>query len=151
MLYRISNKQTRTSRNTGKQYVSADLTDMNGQLYQGVSAFNGEFDNTDNWEGELVKNGQYWNMQRVQRTQPSTFQRKDPMAIEAVRNQHIKENMDEKSKDIAWFNSRNTAIVFVEKFGGIPFTNTEEALGQIRQYTDVFYQDFLDWKNSPPF
>lgn len=62
MQFKISNKQEKTSTNTGKKYISATLTDEQGVEYTGINAFNGEFNVADTWHGELQKNGNYYNL-----------------------------------------------------------------------------------------
>lgn len=60
MIYKLSNKNEKTWND--KKYVEAELTDPNGELFK-VSAWAGEFDGKEEWDGELVKNEKgYWKL-----------------------------------------------------------------------------------------
>lgn len=60
MLYTPSNVEQKTSPRTGANYYVADLTDINAQLYEGVSSFTPLIDGKT-VEGTLEQNGKYTN------------------------------------------------------------------------------------------
>jgi hypothetical protein len=159
MLYKITNTQHKTAQN-GSSYVQADLIDQNGQLYSRVSAWNGEFDGKDTWEGELVKNGNYWNLPRAPRTNTAWAGRPPAggASREAERNENIKKNMEEKEQGIAYHHAHNFALQFVKEYVCNPsISDPSEALIKIREFTQIFYEDYMNWrdqltkKQEPPF
>ena len=61
MLYKISNKEEKTSQTTGKQFTQVTLTNEQGEVFEKINLFNGEATGKTEVEGDLVQNGQYWN------------------------------------------------------------------------------------------
>lgn len=92
MQFQISNKQQKKSASTGKEYVSATLTDEQGVEYAGINAFNGEFNTSDVWHGELKQNGQYYNLVSPKMAAGSNFKQKV-----------IEESMEKKNTAIRGF------------------------------------------------
>ncbi len=147
MQYRITQKENKTA-STGTAYVSATLEDDQGIEYK-VNAFNGEFAG-DTYEGTLEQNGKFWNLPKLQRTKPNSYVKKDPLVLEEKRNENIKANMKDKEASIAYFNSRNTALSFVEKYVSNPqISGAGEALEMVQKYTEIFYKDWEKWNDAP--
>lgn len=148
MIYTIHNKATKTWQD--KQFIEAILVSPDGTEHK-VSAWNKEFDGKDTIDTELTKNEKgFWVLPKIQRTKPSSWVKKDPLFVEDKRNENIKQNMKDKEESIAFFNARNTAILFVEKYVSNPgVSSPSEALEAVRRYTETFFKDWQHWSNEP--
>ncbi len=146
MIYKITEKENKTA-STGTPYIKAKLVSEEGETFL-VNAFNGEFSG-ETWEGTLEKNGEYWNLPKIQRTKQNTFVKKDPLVVEAVRNENIVKNMDIKAtrteQGIAYNHAHNMAFEYIHKF--LPFNNMSENdfLVELRKMTRILYKDWETW------
>lgn len=110
MQYTISNKQQKKSANTGKEYVSATLTDEQGVEYTGINAFNGEFNTSDVWHGELQKNGNYYNLVSPKTASQSNFKAQQVEKAIERKEQGIARSQDNKDWSIRTSSTMNKAI-----------------------------------------
>lgn len=100
MLYKLSNKNEKTWND--KKYVEAELTDTNGEKFK-VSAWAGEFNGIDAWEGELVKNDKgYWKLVGKKAVQMSN-----------AKNAQLEKTMERKEKSIAHFQDEKEWSIMV--------------------------------------
>lgn len=100
MIYKLSNKNEKTWND--KKYTEAELTDTNGELFK-VSAWAGEFNDKDTWEGELVKNDKgYWKLVSPKAVAGSNF-----------KAQQVEKTMERKEKSIAGFQDNKEWSIMV--------------------------------------
>lgn len=93
-MYKISNKREKQGQKG--MYVSATLTDEQGVEFAGINAFNGEFNVSDTWFGELVKNGNYYNLVSPKQSAGNNF-----------KTATIEKAMDKKAQNIAQAQDRS--------------------------------------------
>lgn len=112
MQYKITEKEEKTTK-TGKPYIRATLTDEQGKVFTGISAFNGEFNVADTWHGELEQNGQYYNLVTPKKAAGGAY-----MANQKA--QEIEKAMDKKAGQIAqaqdrsaWMWAKNNAAMLL--------------------------------------
>lgn len=152
MKYLITNV-IETTTSTGKPMWKTTLKDE-----QGVDETVNLFDRTvegATLDGEVYTNDKgYRNFKSTQSLSKGAFlANKKEEQIERAqerKEQSINRAMDRKEESIAWFNSRNLAITFVEKYVCNPsISSVAEAEDAVRKYTEVFFKDWQNWNNQP--
>lgn len=160
MLYKVKNPQAKEWND--KKFVECYLQTINpegepeGEEYK-VSFWAGEITNPDTTfkatiDGELSKNDKgYWKLTTAKKAAGGAYMnaQKD-QAIEKAqerKEQAIGRAMDRKEIQIAYFNSRNTAIEFVKSFCGKELLSPSEALRLVNEYTQTFFDKWSDWEN----
>lgn len=146
MIYKITQKENKTA-STGTAYVSAVLVDGSGTEYK-VNAFNGEFAG-DVYDGELEKNGQYWNLPKMQRTKPSTFQRTEKLMEK--KEQAISNAQDKKEESIKIASTMNKAV----ELAVAEYTKDRSSIDSLEELTlkwrKWLWMHWTDHEQYPPF
>lgn len=149
MIYKLSNKNEKEW--NGKKFVEAELTDTNGETFK-VSAWAGEFNDKDTWEGELVKNDKgYWKLVSKKAVAGANF-----------KQEQIKETMDIKAKSIGKFQDnkewsikvsstmRDAVSLAIAEIKDIRTLNTLEQ--DILKWREWLWKNWdVDPKDYPPF
>ncbi len=151
MKYQISNIISKEW--NGRKFQEAELTFPDGSVNK-VSDWNELWKGEGEWEGEVDKNEKgFYRTKAPVRNKPSTFgmMKKEEMIINAQERkaEFIKDAQERKEESIAYFNSLNSAISFVQKYGPHPeITTMSEALDLVKNYTKEFYKTWESWKNE---
>lgn len=150
MIYKISNKQERKSQTTGKEYVSATLTDEQGREYAGINAFNGEFNVSDTWHGELQQNGQYYNLVSPKMASGNNFKTAQVEKTMQRKEDSIARFQDTKEQSIKMASTLGKAveIAIAEYSNPNNLYTMQELIEKWRRYL------WSEWENTsqyPPF
>lgn len=155
MTYTIHQIQQLTAK-SGKNYQRADLTDMNGQVYEGVSAFNGEF-RTEGISLDGILESSLYNGKTsyVFKSKPSTTQGGKTAQMEKImdkKSESISNFQDAKEKSIQHAgtitNSTNYLRALVK---GIEFDSLEAKDDYMRnklRETMVFYHNLYKYPEN---
>lgn len=143
-------EQTKTS--TGKDMYKSTLKSAEG-VDETINLFDKVIEG-ESIEGEIYTNDKgYRNFKSAQKAAASTFagnQKSDQVRqAQDHKAEHIREAQDRKEESIAWFNSRNLAIIFVEKYVHNPAVSSPtDALLAVRDYTETFFKDWQNWSEK---
>lgn len=149
MKYSLTNKQDKKSASTGKEFVSATLTDEQGVEYTGVNAFNGEF-SADAWHGELVQNGNYWNLVTPKQSAGNNFKTQQMEKVMERKEQGIIRSQDNKDYSIRTSSSMNKAIeIAIAEYGNPKNLYTMEE--SILKWREWIWTHWEDVDKFPPF
>lgn len=153
MIYKISNKNTRSYNKDGvdKPYVTADLIDATGQIYEKVGAFNNEFSG-ETWEGDLVKNDKgYWKLVTPKAVAGANFKAKQIEETMVRKEQSISRFQDNKELSIKIASTMNKAVeLAIAEIKDVRTLNTLEAdILKWRHWLWVHWDDAVN--EYPPF
>ena len=152
MIYKLTNKEQKTSAK-GTVYTSATLTDEQGNVYNKINAFRGEF-NGEEAKGTLVKNGEFWNFEaettytgHIPQSKPNYMAQNMRMKAE-----NIEEAQDRREKGVAHAgsitNATNLTIAMINA-GIIPSTGSEQdVLDAVTKYAKWYYTKYTNPSNS---
>ena len=130
MKYQISEKVTKQDKN-GKDYIRATLTSETGEVFRNIGAFRGEFIG-DVYEGELERNGDFWNLKpKVVLTNNFPTGGKPNYIVKNMEKkaENIEHAQDRKDQGIANSGSITNAtslVVAMINAGIIPSTGSEQ-------------------------
>jgi len=157
MLYKISNKVTKQDKN-GNDYIRATLTSETGEVFDNIGAFRGEF-NGDVYEGELERNGNFWNLKPkvVHTANFPTGGRGAGIAVAQQRKQEsIEHSQDRKEQGIANSGSITNAtnlVVAMINAGIIPSISGEnqvqDAVVKYAKWYRTMYENPSNDSNIP--
>ena len=144
MIYKISNKNERTWND--KKYVEAELTDTNAELFK-VSAWAGEFDGTETWDGELVKNEKgYWKLVSKKVVAGSNFKQAQVEKSMERKEQSIGKFQDNKEWSIKLASSMRGAI----DLAIAEYTKNPSSLFSLNECIEKWRMYILDnWEVDP--
>ena len=155
MQYKITNKLNKQGQKG--PYVSATLTDEQGIEYIGINAFNGEFNVADTWHGDLVKNGNYYNLVSPKMASQSNFRTQQTERLMEKKETAIRGAQDHKEYAIRVASTMSGAVsLAIAEFGTIK-DETTTAFGQVTpletlvdKWRKYLWQHWDDPEKYPP-
>lgn len=148
MKYKIEDKIEKEWQ--GKQFVQATLINENGEEFQGVSAWSGEFAG-EFFEGEIEKNPKgFWRIKSPPKGNPN-FRTQQMEKVMSRKEESIGKTMDRKEESIALAAAQRDAVLIVttlidsDRFEGTVIDLKDE----IVKWRNWFLSD--DFRNPPPF
>lgn len=149
MKYLIQNKVEKTWND--KKFVEATLLDSAEVEYK-VSAWAGEFDNKDEWEGELVKNEKgYWKLVSPKAQAGANFKTAQTEKLMARKEESIGQFQKTKEWGIMEASTLRMAVdlAIAELKDPTVLDSLEEGISKWREYLVKSWD--LDEKAKPPF
>ena len=149
MMYKITDKKERVT-TKGKPYISATLTDEQGKEFAGINAFNGEFNVSDTWHGELEQNGNYYNLVTPKQASGASFKQRTIDESMHKKNIAIGQFQDSKEQSIKIASTFSKAVELAIEDHKNPnnLYTLDELIVKWRKWLWTFYSDVT---NLPPF
>lgn len=148
MLYTPSNVEQKTSPRTGANYYVADLTDINGQMFEGVSSFT-PLQDGKTIEGTLEQNGKYTNF-KEQKSVTTGGKMGQMERVMEKKDAIMKENINIKQEGIEHTGSikHGTELTLALLEAGVYQNVTEEGLKEKIRMNVVWYKNLYKNPND---
>jgi hypothetical protein len=149
MVYTINNKNTKTWND--KTYVEAELVNPAGESFK-VSAWAGEFNDKDTWDGELVKNEKgYWKLVTPKAVAGANFKTQQMEKAVARKEESIGKFQDNKDWSIMTSSTmRDAVLLALAEYQDPKVLDTlEQGIEKWRSYLIAHWE--IDYKDTKPF